>query len=134
MKDYMQIFAEAGLPYCRGLGDKGTYLRDNPQAIPIPGAQVFNADGLIWSGSLDLSTADASRLVTVARRLQETLFIHREATSILYPNLDPALTPEAVVTAHGVEITSFGRACVPLTMRHGEIRLTRSVHPDGAPE
>lgn len=134
MKDYVPIFEEAGLAYCRSLGDKGTYCRDNPLGIPIPGANVYNAGGLIWTGSLDLSTADASRLVAVARRLEETLYIHREGASILYPELDPTRTPEAVVTADGIEITTFGLAYVPAAMRRGEVRITREVRWDGMQE
>lgn len=90
----------------------------------MPGARVCSAAEILWTGDLDLTSADGSRLREVAKRLGFTLYVHAAAT-IRRPEDDPTQFPEAIVTAHSIELTQSGLTYLGQGMRHGEVRITR---------
>lgn len=120
-----KLFEECGLPLGRSIGNKGTYYRTHPDALFLPGARVCSAQQILWTGDLDLTSADGSRLRVLARRLQMSLYLHVGAT-IRGPADDPTRFPEAIVTADSIELTRSGLTYLGERMRNGEIRITRT--------
>jgi len=122
MNSIDEVFSAWGLPRGRSIGDAGRYYREQPEAFFLPGARVCVRSGIVWTGALDLTSSDGSRLREIARQLGMTLFVH---THLIRPADDPTVSPEAIVTADAIEITTSGLTYICDDMRARKVRITR---------